>query len=73
MPEAAGRHVVGETDARMIGLTPDRLRQIASGILIASGADRIAAIRAALAGGHARYLVIDETTARLLLAEHAKR
>lgn len=71
--DAAGRHVVGETDDRMIGITPDRLRQIASGILIASGADRIQAIRAALTGGHARYLVIDETTARLLLADHAKR
>jgi DNA-binding transcriptional regulator LsrR (DeoR family) len=38
------------------------------GILVAYGVDRVEAIRAALAGGHARYLVVDEATGAQLLA-----
>jgi deoxyribonucleoside regulator len=65
--DAQGRHVVGEMDARMIGITLEQLRR-SVGILVAYGVDRLEAIRAALAGGHARYLVVDEATGAQLLA-----
>ena len=66
--DAEGRHVEGEMDARMIGVTPADLKRAKAGILVASGADKVQAIRAALAGGYARYLIVDENTGKLLLA-----
>ncbi|RBP17264.1 DNA-binding transcriptional regulator LsrR (DeoR family) [Roseiarcus fermentans] len=62
-----GRHVVGEMDARMIGVTPEGIKAASCGVMVASGVDKIEAIKAALAGGYANYLVTDETTGKLLL------
>ena len=67
--DAQGRHVVGDMDSRMIGVTPAEIKAAKCGIMVASGADKIEAIRAALAGGYAKYLVIDETTGKLLLTQ----
>jgi DNA-binding transcriptional regulator LsrR (DeoR family) len=53
----------------MIGVTPAEIKAAKCGIMVASGADKIEAIRAALAGGYAKYLVIDETTGKLLLTQ----
>lgn len=66
--DAKGRHVEGDMDTRMIAVTPEDLQRAKAGILVASGADRIEAIKAALAGNYARYLVTDEMTGRLLLS-----
>jgi DNA-binding transcriptional regulator LsrR (DeoR family) len=67
--DARGEHVVGDMDARMIGATPADMRKAKAGILVASGAEKLDAIRAALVGGYARYLVIDDVTGKLLLAK----
>jgi deoxyribonucleoside regulator len=66
--DAQGRHVEGDLDAHMIGVTPADLKKAKAGILVASGADKVEAIRAALAGGYAKYLVVDENAGKLLLA-----
>jgi DNA-binding transcriptional regulator LsrR (DeoR family) len=66
--DAKGRHVEGELDARMIGVTTSDLKKAKAGILVAAGGEKVAAMRAAVAGGYARYLVTDEVTGRLLLA-----
>ncbi|MAU97839.1 MAG: transcriptional regulator [Fulvimarina sp.] len=62
-----GRHVEGPIDARMIGITPDRLAGLAAGLLVASGLDRIQAMRGAMVAGYADHLVTDEPTAQALL------
>jgi DNA-binding transcriptional regulator LsrR (DeoR family) len=66
--DAQGRHVEGELDARMIGVTPSDLKKAKAGVLVAAGAEKIPAIKAALTGRYARYLVVDEATGRRLLA-----
>lgn len=43
----------------MIGLTPDRIRGLSTGILVSSGAEKIEGMAAALHGGHATRLFID--------------
>ena len=65
--DAQGQHVVGEMDSRMIGVTPAGIKAVDCGIMVASGAEKIEAIKAALAGHYAKYLVTDETTGKLLL------
>ncbi len=67
--DAQGRHVVGDMDSRMIGVTPAGLKAAKCGIMVVSGADKIDAIKAALSAGYASYLVIDEMTGKLLLAQ----
>jgi DNA-binding transcriptional regulator LsrR (DeoR family) len=52
----------------MIGVTPSDLKKAKAGVLVAAGAEKIPAIRAALAGRYARYLVVDEATGKRLLA-----
>lgn len=69
--DARGEHVEGQVDARMIGVTPAELRRVEAGILVAAGSDKLEAIRAALVGRFARYLVTDESTGRQLLALRA--
>ncbi len=66
--DAKGRHVEGELDARMIGVTPADLRKAKAGVLVAAGGEKVEAMKAALAGGYAKYLVTDEMTGKRLLA-----
>ena len=65
--DAKGRHVEGELDARMIGVTTSDLKKAKAGILVAAGVEKVEAMRAALAGNYAKYLVTDEITGKLLL------
>jgi DNA-binding transcriptional regulator LsrR (DeoR family) len=69
--DGQGRHVEGDVDARVIGVTPSDLKRARAGILVASGAEKVEAIKAALAGRYARYLVTDETTGKLLVNRRA--
>ncbi|TFF27309.1 HTH domain-containing protein [Jiella endophytica] len=62
-----GRHVVGPVDERMIGITPEKLSGLAAGILVASGENRVRAMRGAMVAGYATHLVTDEPTAQALL------
>lgn len=66
--DADGQHIVGAMDDRMIGITLERLKILNSGVLVAAGAEKLSAIRASLIGGYVSHLVIDEGTARQLLA-----
>jgi DNA-binding transcriptional regulator LsrR (DeoR family) len=66
--DGQGRHVEGDLDARMIGVTPSDLKKAKAGILVACGAEKVEAMKAALAGRYARYLVTDEITGKLLLS-----
>ncbi len=66
--DAQGRHVEGDMDERAIGVTPADLKKAKAGILVASGSEKVEAVKAVLAGGYARYLVIDEDAGKLLLA-----
>ena len=66
--DASGRHVEGPLDARMIGVTPDRLAGLAAGMLVVSGPDRAPAMRGAMTAGYATHLVTDEPTAEALLS-----
>lgn len=70
--DAKGEHVEGQMDARMIGITPAELKRVRNGILVATGAEKLAAMKAALVGGYVKYLVTDEATGTQLLtmAEH---
>lgn len=63
-----GQHVEGPLDKRLIGISLEKLRALGSGILVAGGKQKLRAIRATLAGGYVSHLVIDEQTARDLLA-----
>mgnify|MGYP000856150316 CR=1 FL=1 len=54
---------------RTIGIELDDLRQKKHAFFVDGGARKLAAIRGALVGQYANTLVIDEGTARLLLAE----
>jgi deoxyribonucleoside regulator len=62
-----GRHVVGKLDERMIGISLPDLRRCRFGILVVAGTQKIAAIKAALAGGYVTHLVIDEAAGNSLL------
>lgn len=65
--DARGEHVEGQMDARMIGITPAELKRVENGILVAAGAEKLAAMKAALVGGYVKYLVTDEATGTQLL------
>ncbi|MEX6506804.1 sugar-binding transcriptional regulator [Jiella sp. M17.18] len=65
--DAAGRHVAGPIDERMIGITPDRLSGLSAGVLVSSGHERVAAMRGAMVGGYVTHLVTDEPTAQAIL------
>lgn len=67
--DATGRQVVGELDSRMISITPQELKKVGNGILVASGLSKVDAIMAAIRGGYVSYLVTDEVTGRKLLSQ----
>ncbi|MCB1883415.1 MAG: sugar-binding transcriptional regulator [Geminicoccaceae bacterium] len=64
--DAAGRHVPGPLDGRLVGITLDELRRVPERICVAGGAEKATAMQAALTGGFATHLVTDAGTAALL-------
>lgn len=67
--DGAGAPLEGPLDARMIGVEPESLRGLDMGLLVSTGADRVAPMRAVLAGGYVTHLVTDAATARALNAD----
>ena len=67
--DAAGREIAGPLSGRQIGMELSDLAAAPMRVAVAGGAEKIAAIRAALAGGHATHLVTDARTASRLLEE----
>lgn len=70
--DAEGRPIEGDLDGRIIGMELSDIRAVGNGILVSSGSDKVAAIRAALLGGYARYLVTDKQTGENLLKVPSK-
>lgn len=66
--DAAGRPLPGPLDGRMIGVSLERLKGLAMGLLISCGAEKVAPMRAVLRGGYATHLATDTATAEALLA-----
>lgn len=64
-----GMPVTGSLDERIIGLDLDELKAIPTRMAFATGANKVEALRAALAGNLMNMLVTDVETARLLLAD----
>lgn len=69
--DADGSAVPSEVDERLIGLTLDELTAIPNRVVIASGAGKVAALKAALTGGLVNTLVTDTGTAEALLHSDA--
>ena len=44
----------------MISITPSEIRETPKRIMVASGEKKIHAVKAALTGGHATHVVLDE-------------
>lgn len=62
-----GRHMIGDLDSRMIGITLDELKALPNRLCVAGGPDKIQALRAALIGGYVTHLVTDVAAATALL------
>lgn len=63
-----GQLVDSELDDRVLGITPEQLRQVPRRIGVAGGVEKVGAIRAALLGDWVNILVTDLETARQLEA-----
>jgi DNA-binding transcriptional regulator LsrR (DeoR family) len=61
--DRAGHYLAGRLDDRMIGLTPEKLRGLSTGILVSSGREKVVGMAAALQGGYATHLFTDVGTA----------
>ena len=66
--DGQGRLVRKATSDRKIGMGIEHLRQLPSVIGVASGVEKVEAIRGAISGGYLRVLITDESTAEALLA-----
>jgi len=64
-----GRHMIGDLDSRMIGITLDELKALPNRLCVAGGLEKIQALRAALRGGYVTHLVTDAEVAAALLDE----
>jgi DNA-binding transcriptional regulator LsrR (DeoR family) len=64
--DADGRPVPTSLDGRIVGVDLDTLGGVDCVVGVAGGPEKLAAIRAALRGGHVDVLVTDERTARAL-------
>jgi DNA-binding transcriptional regulator LsrR (DeoR family) len=62
-----GDQVVGPLDERMIGVALDQLKAAETGILVISGQHKLDATLAAIRGGFATHLVLDEPTGKEFL------
>lgn len=67
--DAYGKHVVTDLCRRVLSVPLDRLRDIHRVVAVATGPEKVTAIRGALRGGYANVLVTDVTTAQAVLAE----
>ncbi|SEB66951.1 DNA-binding transcriptional regulator LsrR, DeoR family [Paramicrobacterium humi] len=64
-----GELLEGSLSERTIGISAEQLRKVPDVIAVAGGADKVPAIRAALASGIPNTLVTDSITAETLLAD----
>jgi DNA-binding transcriptional regulator LsrR (DeoR family) len=64
-----GRHMIGDLDGRMIGITLDELKALPNRLCVAGGPEKTQALRAALRGGYITHLVTDAGAAAALLDE----
>ncbi|MDN2566668.1 sugar-binding transcriptional regulator [Aquibium sp. A9E412] len=60
---------VREIDERLISLPLDALKEIPVRIVVANGAEKAEAVVAALKGGYATHLIVDEAIAEAVLAD----
>lgn len=65
--DAEGRAMDSDLPARLIGISLEALRAVPCRMLVACGAGKVPAVAAALRGGFATHLVVDEAAARGLL------
>ena len=65
--DANGILVPSDLDNRVVGINPDKLRQVRHRVGIAGGQSKHAAIHAALTGGWVNVLLTDTSTAEFLL------
>lgn len=63
----AGAHLQGHLDDRIIGVTPGQLRGLDMALLVSCGPDKVAPMRAVMAGGYATHLATDHATAEALI------
>jgi DNA-binding transcriptional regulator LsrR (DeoR family) len=66
--DADGRVVDHPVNARVVGLSPDEARRIATRIMISGGPDKVRMLGVMLSRGWVTGLVTDETSAKALLA-----
>ncbi|MEW2325198.1 sugar-binding domain-containing protein [Streptomyces griseoincarnatus] len=66
--DAGGRPVNADFDARIIGISPEQLREVDRRIGVAGGGEKIAAIRGAALGGWINVLITDMEVARALVS-----
>jgi lsr operon transcriptional repressor len=66
--DSQGRLIRRATSDRKIGMDIEHLRQLPSVIGVASGIEKVEAIRGAIRGGYLRVLITDESTGEALLA-----
>lgn len=71
--DAEGRPVDSDLDRRTVAIRLEELRAIPDVILVAGGAEKVAAILGALRGGYVKTLITDATTARMLLTAAGTR
>lgn len=64
-----GRSVGHSLNDRVIGLPVEALRRVPLSVLASGGPEKVAIVRAALAGGYVNHLITDERTAERLTAE----
>jgi len=62
-----GRHMIGDLDDRMIGITLEELKNLPNRLCVAGGLGKIEALRAALRGGYVTHLVTDASAAMELI------
>jgi len=65
--DAKGRSIPGDLDARIIGVELDRLLNLDMGMLVSNGADKVAPMLAAIAGGFVTHVVTSSGTAADML------
>lgn len=65
--DRTGQLIESPFDQRIIGISPDTLKEVPRRIGVAGGANKVAAVRAAISGGWINTLITDLETARQLL------
>lgn len=65
--DASGQSIPGDLDQRMIGVELDKLLGLDMGLLVSVGPEKVAPMRAAIAGGYVTHVVTNQATALALL------